>query len=393
MGTLRFLLALCVVVTHASGSTLLGFRLLSGITAVQGFYIVSGFLITLVLNTRAEYRDVSSFYISRYLRLWPAYIVVAALVFATFKGDLLIHGVARMDWPAALFVIASNATIFLQDFFLFFAIAPDGASLSPTAHFITEPGMQLNALLLVPQAWSLGIELTFYLIAPFVCRSPRRLLALFCFGVLVRLALGHWSPAPDPWLYRFSPAEMMLFAAGGLGYFAGAWLERRVPARVMRAVGGVCLSILAAIILALHGRIGTLSQTLFLMNWNVLAMVAISCPFLLAASRGFKWDSMIGELSYPMYLSHLFVYEAMARYAPASVRPSNFPYVCATVAFSIMLLWSVVLPVDRYRRKFGARMPLDQNTGLVPTVFPAPPELTNVPVEKAPAAEVMLPSR
>jgi len=353
MGTLRFLLALCVVVTHAPGSELFGARLLSGITAVQGFYIISGFLITLVLNTRAEYRDISRFYISRYLRLWPAYIVVAVLMFAMFKSDVLIHGIARLDWPAALFVIASNATIFLQDWFLFFAITPDGASLSPTAHFITEPGMQLNGLLLVPQAWSLGIELTFYLVAPFICRSPPRLLGLFCFGLLVRIGLGLWSPERDPWLYRFSPAEMMLFASGGLVYFAGTWLETRLPARFMRAVGIVCLAILA-IIIARHKQNNTLSDSLLLFNWNALAMIAVSCPFLLSASRGYAWDSMIGELSYPMYLCHVFVYEAMASYAPYSLIPSNFWYVCASIIFSIALLRLVVLPVDRYRKRFGA---------------------------------------
>jgi len=65
MGTLRFLLALCVVATHGPESKLFGHALLSGISAVQGFYIVSGFLITLVLNTRAGYRDVLAFYVSR----------------------------------------------------------------------------------------------------------------------------------------------------------------------------------------------------------------------------------------------------------------------------------------------------------------------------------------
>jgi peptidoglycan/LPS O-acetylase OafA/YrhL len=381
MGTLRFLLALCVVVTHAPGKELFGVKWIYGATAVQGFYIVSGFLITLVLNTRAEYREISRFYISRYLRLWPAYIVVATMSFVMFKSDLLIHSIAKMDWPVALFVIASNATIFLQDLFLFFAITPDGASLYPTAHFIAEPGMKFYELLLVPQSWSLGIELTFYLIAPFICRSPARLFALFCFGIIVRIGLGLWSPEIDPWIYRFSPAEMMLFASGGLVYFAGTWLERRVPALIMRAVGVVCLAILATIIISLHDRVRTLSQSLFLLNWNVLAMIAISCPFLLVASRGLRWESMIGELSYPMYLSHLLVYDAMVTFVPYTLTSSNFSYVCATILFSAALLWLVVLPVDRFRTKFGARMPADQNAALVPATTPAHAKFMKFPAE------------
>lgn len=98
MGTLRFLLALCVVVTHAPGSQLFGIDLLSGVTAVQAFYVDSGFLITLVHNTRAEYQSVSRFYISRYLRLRPAYAVVAALSLMLVKNTVWIQGVSNFDF-------------------------------------------------------------------------------------------------------------------------------------------------------------------------------------------------------------------------------------------------------------------------------------------------------
>ena len=72
MGIVRFLLALCVVVTHAPGGTIFGVRLLSGIVAVQAFYVISGFLITMILNERKQYRYIGNFYLSRYLRLWPS---------------------------------------------------------------------------------------------------------------------------------------------------------------------------------------------------------------------------------------------------------------------------------------------------------------------------------
>jgi peptidoglycan/LPS O-acetylase OafA/YrhL len=61
MGTVRFLLALWVVVAHGSGSALFGITLFSGTTAVQCFYVISGFLITLILNERAEYRSLLNF--------------------------------------------------------------------------------------------------------------------------------------------------------------------------------------------------------------------------------------------------------------------------------------------------------------------------------------------
>lgn len=61
-----------------------------------------------------------------------------------------------------------------------------------------------------------------------------------------------------------------------------------------------------------------------------------------------------------MYLSHLFVAGVMVRYTPSLMTSDNFAYVCTTVVFSAALLWLVVLPVDRYRRRFGARDPVQQ---------------------------------
>ena len=41
----------------------------------------------------------------------------------------------------------------------------------------------------MPQAWTLGVEITFYLVAPFVLRSPRRLLALLAASLALRAVL------------------------------------------------------------------------------------------------------------------------------------------------------------------------------------------------------------
>ena len=50
MGALRLLLALSVVLSHAGG--LFGFQLAGGAVAVLIFFMVSGFLMQLVLTTR-----------------------------------------------------------------------------------------------------------------------------------------------------------------------------------------------------------------------------------------------------------------------------------------------------------------------------------------------------
>ena len=361
MGIVRFLLALCVVVTHSPGVTILGGRLLNGITAVQAFYVISGFLITMILNERKQYGHVTNFYFSRYLRLWPVYAIVALLSFLFTTGSAL-RSLAPADYRLStlLFIWFSNFTIFFQDLFLMLRF--DNGYLVPTLYWNDWPQPWLNSYLLVPQAWTLGVELTFYAIAPFVCRSVRRLGGLFVFGLSVRLLMGlYLLPAHDPWLYRFSPAEMMLFAVGGLAYFAGREVQARLHPRVFGVLAFAALGTLVLIVLGnqwvTERPLGGYAQRLYLGSPPVLLVMVISCPFLFFHFKASRLDNIIGEMSYPMYISHIFVVGVAHRLSSTIYAwPSfNFCYVLATIAFSALLVYVVILPVDRLRSRLGAR--------------------------------------
>lgn len=77
MGVLRFLLALSVAVAHTGGP----FLLFDSRCAVQVFYIVSGFLIQMILERK--YRDnVALFYSNRALRIYVPYICVLGMTCA-----------------------------------------------------------------------------------------------------------------------------------------------------------------------------------------------------------------------------------------------------------------------------------------------------------------------
>ncbi|MFZ6693377.1 acyltransferase family protein [Undibacterium sp. SXout20W] len=78
MGTLRTLFAIAVVFAHCYG-----FLLVGGRNAVQLFYMISGFLISFVLIEQRAYLRMKTFYINRFLRLYPVYFVVALMTLAT----------------------------------------------------------------------------------------------------------------------------------------------------------------------------------------------------------------------------------------------------------------------------------------------------------------------
>jgi peptidoglycan/LPS O-acetylase OafA/YrhL len=79
MGFLRFILAITVVIAHSS--PIFGFTFVGGQIAVQSFYMISGFYMTLILNekyvgTNSSYK---LFISNRFLRLYPIYGMVLLL--------------------------------------------------------------------------------------------------------------------------------------------------------------------------------------------------------------------------------------------------------------------------------------------------------------------------
>ncbi|HTO63706.1 MAG TPA: acyltransferase [Bradyrhizobium sp.] len=361
MGTVRFLLALCVVVTHAKGGSIFGLTLFSGISAVQCFYVISGFLITMVLNERADYAQLSNFYLSRYLRLWPCYIVVALASLVLTRQNWLAQLSQLVHWGDVAFLALSNLTLFLQDWTLFLRF--DAGHLVPTDAFGTWPGPQVNAFLLVPQCWSIGVELVFYLIAPFVCRRVSTLVALLGFGLVTRLVVAALHPpALDPWVYRFAPAEMMLFAAGGLAWFRGRAIYASRPLLAKRACG-VSIALFVALVFGsefvtpLVAAFGGLSRPLLLLNWPFLLLMIFAVAPLFFGARSHRLDKALGELSYPMYLCHILVGTLIATWLPERWQAGNALYVAAVILASIALDMAVVKPVDAFRQRLGARAP------------------------------------
>src|SRR3954453_14268219 len=79
-----------IVCGHVGRMPLLGIPSIPGDTAVQSFYAISGFYMALVLNETysAKNSTYSLFLTNRFLRLFPAYAVVAL---ATLGLALVVH--------------------------------------------------------------------------------------------------------------------------------------------------------------------------------------------------------------------------------------------------------------------------------------------------------------
>jgi peptidoglycan/LPS O-acetylase OafA/YrhL len=292
MGVLRCLLALSVLLVHDMEGW---FKLIDGVAAVQSFFVISGFYMALVLNER--YAAPGTFYFNRLLRLFPTYwaVVLLTLAAAMVAGrptflDTALQG--DLTWDAKALVLVSSFLLVGSDAMLF--VRPTEAGLVFTADFWAEPP-QLFRYHPIPPAWSLPVEIAFYALAPFLVRSRWRLLAGLLLGLSIRVMVYKLFGSHDPWRYRFLPAELSLFCAGGLAFHFYRAMQAQAAAR---RIGAVCLGLLIAVLL-LYPHLPAAARYV-----PVSAAVLASLPFVFALTRDNAADRWLGELSYPVYLLH-----------------------------------------------------------------------------------------
>jgi peptidoglycan/LPS O-acetylase OafA/YrhL len=226
MGLFRLVLAFCVVLAHGLNVPIPAAR---ADVAVQTFYIVSGFYMALVLSEK--YHHYGAFFTNRLLRLYPAYLTVAAVTLAHSLLRLAIGRSAAdpglalyethfdpLNVGAKTYLIGTNLLLWGQDVALFLKLSPDGRELEFTSNFLaTYPTVE--KFLLVPQSWSLSIELVFYLLAPWLAlRSTPTLAGVLAAAIAARVALAAAGLSFDPWTYRFVPVEIGTFVFGMLIY-------------------------------------------------------------------------------------------------------------------------------------------------------------------------------
>ena len=360
MGILRFILALAVVFVHTGhiyGSDFYGTRLMGGVVAVQAFYIISGFYMALILNTKYVGTGAYRVFIgNRFLRIYPIYWVVLILtvVLSCFSSFTHMFGFGPQHYIGAetpltagamAFLVATNVALFGQDVTLFQGLEPH-QGLYLTAHFeASKPAVY--SFMPVPQAWTLSLELVFYLLAPWLARRTTPvLLALIMLSMILRLYIYFVVDLyKDPWTYRFFPTELAFFIAGMVSY--RLYLSIGKP-RISGAAAVLATLVVLGVTVGwqwLPG--GTFKQ------WSYYGLLLALMPCLFVFSSSHRWDNWIGELSYPIYISHVFVLFALSPLLK-EIHPSIHMQLIvsvATVLFSVALLRFVSAPIESYRMR------------------------------------------
>ena len=296
MGLFRVILAISVVLSHIVKTETPFYQGFGGTNSVEIFFLVSGFYIALILDK--TYKSKRMFYLNRILRLYPIYLIVCLLVLLT---SILRRGFAENLFgysPLVLLISTfSNLTLIGTDWLMFFDTSNGGIQL--TSSVVT--GDRMRDLLWIAPAWSLGIEITFYAMAPVLCRWRSRFLIAAIIGLCtIRIFFNQseFNFAGSPFDARFFPFELPYFLVGILLYRCkrDAKLEVTIPLKYLYSALFLFFLIFEPI-----------RSSFDLSRTASMAVLVIVAAVVVLFGQSSEFDRKFGELSYPIYISHVFI--------------------------------------------------------------------------------------
>jgi peptidoglycan/LPS O-acetylase OafA/YrhL len=279
--------------------------------AVLFFYVISGFLITYALSQKYG-DDTRGFYRNRFIRIFSLYWPVVVVV-------LLVFGESRTAFMAG--------TLWNKLTGIFLLGADWGIA------FSTYPAPNFGATIrFLEQAWTLGAELTFYLMAPLLMRSWKigAVLLVASFGV-------RWFFAGnDPngtWTYYFIGSTICFFMLGHLICLAARrWRVLAYPRL------GLPLVVCSFMVMTFGSYAGGFDGSRL---WVSVLLFTIALPGLFEATKDVRWMNIAGDLSYPIYLIHVVVLVLIAGWLIDAVRsvPSLTP---AGIGYGSIIIFLLV---------------------------------------------------
>jgi len=345
---LRGLMALAVMAYHYIGwsvgpqhsETVLG-RL--GIYAVSIFYILSGVSLSLVYaGSLRSAHDLPGFAVKRIFRIFPLFYVVVtcALLLGWFSS--LAKGVPY-TFPLSTAILNYTLTFGFID---------------PTAYLSTG-------------AWSIGNEIVFYAVFPFLmlwaaARGRRVLLGAFLAGVAIELyfAFGLLSadrPIEAQWALYVHPLNQVFLFLGGVCIGAGMRPGRAGRPALPLATAAACVAVFC--LWPASGNQASLvaGSTRLVMSAACLGLVAAVCAWNPASdSPWVRPLAFLGEGCYSIYLLHPIVaIPVVLAFERLRLGPVGAAYATAfalTLVLSGLSFRYLEQPMIRAGRRVGARL-------------------------------------
>lgn len=355
MGFFRLLLAISVVLSHFG--PVFGFDFVKGKIAVQAFFIISGFYMTMILNEKYinSNNSYKLFITNRLFRLFPVYwfvLFVFCIISVLYgfiinwetspKIDSFIEVMPNLS--SFFYLIFSNIFILGQDILLFLSIDNSNGSFfySSNPELLTQ---KPENYLYIPQAWSISLEIMFYLVAPFILRR-KFLTVLSVIGLSFALRMYLFNILElnqDPWTYRLFPTEIMFFLFGYFSYKIYSLKLNLNPYLV------ILILFTFTILYYKIPQFGFKYSPFTINEIIYFVLTVISVPILFEKFKNNSLDIKIGELSYPIYISHALVGGLISKIIHNQSIQIIF-IIFFTILFSVIINKYITYPVEKFRQ-------------------------------------------
>lgn len=351
MGLIKIILAISIIITHSS--SIFGLSLIRSEVAVELFFMLSGFYMALVLTDKYDTKsDYKLFITNRLLKIFPIYwlilflsiffnLVISYLNQNSSYIFILFSKIYDLNIFTFITLIFSNLLIFGQDVLLFFGINTSTGSLFFTSNFrLFKPA--IYHYIFIPQAWYLCFEIFFYFLAPFINRLKNKFIIIIMFiSLLVRLILYSKGFSNDPWSYRFFPLELIFFLSGILMYRLYLFIKQKHYNLLSILIFIFYISILISYQFLPHEELKQI--ILFIISF-------ISIPFIFNLLKNNKIDRYVGELSFPIYLSHYLIICVISYFTNLTADYLGLATTIFSIIFSMFILKFFINPINNLRQ-------------------------------------------
>lgn len=320
MGSLRFILACLVLLSHL-GISLYGLN--PGVSAVVVFYLLAGHVVArLWQQWKHEPYALFHFYRDRCWRIFPQYAVAVAFAALLWlngaQSSFISVNPSPADWAANTLIIPLNYYMYTgQDNFT-----------------------------LIPPAWSLGTEIQFYLIAPFLLSQKLSRIITWCVISLAIFTLAQlqWLNT-DHYGYRLIPGILFIFLTGAL--------QELSHRHIALSNGMTALWILNVFYLLWLFTEGTYRPYNREVSFGLMAgmpLLALLDNYKQCerkASFGANMDKKLGALSYGVFLYHFPVIWLMQPQPSVSMPKDIISIIVLTISCAAIGHWYIERPLWR----------------------------------------------